>query len=112
MSTPTYAQVLTTYRTFRFVHGIRESVALTATAHKIERLKVCEILNLDPKYCTSEIHITMHVVVYSTLDSIVKAVEERMRPQWGEPADIQVTPTRTFLIYEVAVDPRVKPTGS
>lgn len=85
---------------------------MTAKQFDIPRERVCEVLNLDPKYCVNQLFITTHVVVYSTLESIITAVEESCKAQgWGSPAEIQVTPTRAYLIYELAVDPATKTVG-
>lgn len=48
-------RIVETYRNHRMVHGVRVSIAMTATDLNADRTEVCKVLGFDPiKFLTED----------------------------------------------------------
>lgn len=89
------------YQAYRLTKGIREAIRLTAAQVGRTPAQVCDRLGLDLRWSQGPtVVLDYTVTVWSKDRTVAQAAKDKLHSCLGEPADVQYSPTRTYLIYK------------
>lgn len=89
------------YQAYRLTKGMREAVRLTAQHVGYTPERVCEVLGLSEAWAKGpQVSIDFTVTVWSKDRHLVQMAKDKLHSCLGDPADVQYSPTRTYLIYK------------